>query len=403
MPWLLRMTLLVSGIMAVAHLYIGWRMTKATGFISSKKTGRWLPLILLASFYTLPVYGIILYAMQGQVDVLEIAKPITYWFWFGFAFTYQLVTWIILLDLVKIGFHLGSSFSTSSINRWYGRAMMVVTMLILLFTGYKVYRDTTHIGVQNMQVEVAGLPDALNKLRIVHISDIQGDQYTGPAQIARYVEKINSLEPDLVIFTGDLISYGTDYITMAAEEFSKANAKYGIYAVVGDHDYWAGLSNVKPALEQRGIDLIEDENRIIDIGANRLLLTGVTQVYSQRARPEIVKELTSATDTVSIKILASHQVSDLLLREAQENHYHLMLAGHTHGGQVRVPLFGQKFSASDLETDFVGGLYQRGDLLININNGLGFTLAPVRYNAPPTVTLIELSGSQSMAHSNGAR
>src|SRR5699024_7178580 len=134
-------------------------------------------------------------------------------------------------------------------------------------------------------------------------------------------------QPDLVIFTGDLISYGTDFIEMSAREFGNVRAEYGTYAVVGDHDYWAGLTNVEPALEKNGIPLLRDENRIIRVGEDSLLLTGITHVYSKQAVPEDVKRLTSDPVQAPVRILASHQVSDLLVSRAEQNGYDLLLAG----------------------------------------------------------------------------
>lgn len=390
MPWLLRMTLAVSGIMAVAHLYIGWRLIKASGFVINHKLKRWLPTLLLVSFYSLPITGVILYAMQGHLNVLEIPKPVTYWFWFGFAFSYQLLSLVVVLDVIKMGFHIGSSRDKNYINKWYGRIILLTACGVFIFSGLKMYSDTTTIKTETIELAVSNLPSELEGLRIIHISDMQGDQYTGAEQMARYINQVNAENPDLVIFTGDLISYGTDYIEVSAGELAKIDATFGTYAVVGDHDYWAGLSNVESALESRGIPLLRDENRFITMGTDSLLLTGITQVYSKRADPEKVKRLTSDSSGVLLKILASHQVSDALLQAAKANNYDLFLAGHTHGGQVRVPLLGMTFSASDFETEFVSGQYWRDNLLVNINNGLGFTLAPVRYNAPPEVTVIEV-------------
>ena len=384
------MTLLVSGFMVIAHLYLGWRLTKSAGFVFNRSRIRWLPLILLLTFYCLPITGVILYGIQGHLDLLEIPKPITYWFWFGLVFSYQLATWIVLLDIVKIGFHVWSNRDTRFINTLYGRAVFLVMAVVFVFCGVKMYMDTTYIQDEIIKLEVENLPESLQGLRLVHISDIQGDQYTGKEEIQRYVEKVNALEPDVVIFTGDLISYGTEFIDMSAEAFSKVEAAYGTFAVVGDHDYWAGLSNVEPALESRDISLLRDENRTIDIGDNKLLLTGITQVYSKRAEAQKVKELASDTTRATLRIMAAHQISELLLNEAKGHDYRLLLAGHTHGGQVRVPFLGMTFSASERETEFVSGTYSRDNLLINVNNGLGFTLAPVRYNAPPTISVIEL-------------
>ena len=384
------MTLLVSGIMAIAHLYLAWRLTQSARFISKRALIRWLPAIVLVTFYALPVTGLVTYGIQGRLDLLEIPKPVTYWFWFGFAASYQLLTWIIIFDILKAGFHFLGKIESSKINRIYGKTVWITVAIVLVFSGIKMYLNTSQVGTQTVELAVENLPEGLREFRIVHISDIQGDQYTGRVEIENYIEKVNEQKPDLVIFTGDLISYGTDFIEMSAEAFSKVEATYGAYAVVGDHDYWADLANVEPALESRGIPLLRDENRVLEIRGSKILLTGITQVYSKRADPEKVRELTSDSVNVGIKILAAHQVSDHILNGAKDNNYHLYLAGHTHGGQVRVPLFGMTFSASEMETDYVSGTYRRDNILLNINNGLGFTLAPVRYNAPPAITVIKL-------------
>lgn len=391
MPWLLRMTLIVSGIMVISHLYLGWRLTKSVTFLTERKPYAWIPALILCTFYILPVTGFILYGIQGNLDLLEIPKPVTYWFWFGFAFSFQLLSWIIVLDILKIAFKLWSKRNSTATDKIYGKIALLTALAVLVFTGAKMYRNTSVIQTDEIELSLENLPDGLDGYRIIHISDVQGDQYTGQENIRRYAEMVNAQKPDLVIFTGDLISYGTDYIEMSAEALSNIKAPHGVYAVVGDHDYWAGLSNVEPALENRGIELLKDENRLIEAGESRMLLTGITQVYSKRAGEEAVGKLVSDSSRVSLRIMAAHQVSDLLLRESQANDYSLFLAGHTHGGQVRVPVFGMTFSASDLETRYVSGTYQEGGLLINVNNGLGFTLAPVRYNAPPSISVIELT------------
>jgi predicted MPP superfamily phosphohydrolase len=95
-------------------------------------------------------------------------------------------------------------------------------------------------------------------------------------------------------------------------------------------------------------------------------------------------------DGQSLKILASHQIPEGLIGNALEHSYDLVLAGHTHGGQIRVPFMGMTFSAAARETDFISGVYWVDDLLINVNNGLGYTLAPIRYNAPAAVSVITL-------------
>ncbi len=94
-----------------------------------------------------------------------------------------------------------------------------------------------------------------------------------------------------------------------------------------------------------------------------------------------------------MRILASHQATGKVIDQAQKAGYNLLLAGHTHGGQLRVPFMFMTFSAAEMDTPYLSGLYRFDNLLMNVDHGLGFTLAPVRYNAPPTISVIDLVSS----------
>ena len=389
------MTLLTSVLMGASHLYLIWRLSKASAYLTSGRLAKTWPWILMLSFYALPLTGLGIYVTSGEINMLEMPQILSYWYWFGLVFSIQLLTAILLLDVLKLLTGRYYHVDAIRLNSWYAKAAILMTAAVFAYTAIKMIADTNRIKTETLQIQAEGWPESLDGLKLVHISDIQGDQYTGMEEIGAYVEAVNQLDPALVIFTGDLISYGTDYIRQSAEEMGKIKSEYGTYAVVGDHDYWAGLSNIEPALEQNGIALLRNENRFIPLGSDSLLITGITQVYSQRAAPETVRNLTgAASQDLALKVLASHQISGLLLDEAREKGYQLLLAGHTHGGQVRIPIFGFTFSASDLETDYVSGSYCEDGLLISINNGLGFTLAPVRYNARPSVTEIIISARQ---------
>lgn len=391
MPWLLRMTLVVSVIMVPAVVYLSYRLHFLTKYYFPAKSGMQILIpVILCSFYLFPVSGLLDFYATGGIDVLKYPKVLTYWFWFGLVFVFQLATWLILADLSKLiaRFFPVDEKRLARIHAWLA---VILFGALFCFMGWKVYNDTTNITIENSELKIEDLPDALQGMKIVHISDIQGDEYTGRARIDRYIQKVNAQNPDLIIFTGDLISYGTDFINMAAEEFGRAEAKYGTFAVVGDHDYWAGVEDVRRALEREGIPLLQDENRTVAIDSTtHIQLTGITEVYSKASDPAVVDSLTSSPTNAELKIFASHQVADQLISSARQNNYDLMLAGHTHGGQIRVPFMGMSFSASERETEYVSGLYLEEGLPINVNNGLGFTLAPIRYNAPPAITVIKL-------------
>lgn len=385
------MTLVVSLLMAPAVIYLSYRLFQISKEIYSDKGWQRIILsVLVWSFYLFPLSGTFDFYITGGIEVLEYPKPLVYWFWFGLIFVFQLVTWVLIVDVAKFA----SRYVTEDkamVTRIHSKLTFILFVGIFIFTGLKLYHDTKTITTQNIELPVEELPESLRDFKIVHISDIQGDEYTGQKEIARYIDNVNAQNPDLVIFTGDLISYGTKFIEMASKELGAVKATYGIIAVVGDHDYWAGVENVEKALEEEGIPLLQDENHIVHLDSTTsVLVTGITEVYSKHSDSRIVDSLTSDTDNHTLKVIASHQIANNLISSARKNDYDAMFAGHTHGGQIRVPFMGMSFSASERETEYVSGLYQEGELMINVNNGLGFTLGPIRYNAPPMVTVIKL-------------
>jgi predicted MPP superfamily phosphohydrolase len=382
------MTLVVSMLMAPPVLYLSFRYYYLNKQYSQSAWKRYALPVIVFPFYLFPVSAAIDFYATGGIDVLKYPKPLSYWFWFGLVFVYQLATWLLIGDVLKQIARL-LPVDGPTLSRFYRLFAVALFGVLFLFNGWKVYHDTTAIQIEEVALEVADLPNSLEGFKLLHITDIQGDEYTGREEIAQYVNKVNAQDGDLIVFTGDLISYGTDFIKMSAEELGKANARLGTIAVVGDHDYWAGTENVREALNREGIPLLQDENHILQADSSTALaLTGVTEVYSKSADPAVVDSLTGSGRNAALKIFASHQVKQRLVTKAQENSYDIMLGGHTHGGQIFVPFLGMGFSASERETKYVSGLYQEGQLPININNGLGFTLAPIRYDAPPNISVI---------------
>ncbi|WP_440999616.1 metallophosphoesterase [Fodinibius sp. SL11] len=390
MPWLLRMTLVVAVIMLPAILYLSFRYYATSKSYIHSTTAKLLAPALFLSFFTYPLAGIIDFYTTGTIDLLGYPQPLTYWFWFGLIFVFQLVTWVIFFDLIKMAMN-NFYGDKNIISRWHPHIIVTLFAAIFLFTATKTYLHTTQVEAKQITIPVENLPESLEGFTIVHITDIQGDEYTGRTEIQNYIRKVNNQKPDLVIFTGDLISYGTDFIKMAAQEFGKTTSTYGTFAIVGDHDYWAGTPHVEKALTKENIPLLQDENHTIPIdSSNNITITGITEVYSKKSNPTTVDSLTKNSANSVLKIFASHQVNDQLIAKAQQQSYNLMLAGHTHGGQIHVPFMGMNFSASQQETKYIQGLYQENHLPINVNNGLGFTLAPIRYGAPPNISVITL-------------
>jgi hypothetical protein len=286
----------------------------------------------------------------------------------------------------------------------------MISAICLVYVPARIYLDTKTVRTERVEAGLPGLPENLNGFKIAHISDLQADNRTVKSRMENYINAVNKLEPDIVVFTGDLVTYGEEHIDIGTKMMGRLKARYGVYACLGDHDYWANPEMVVRSLREAGVIILEDEDYTLDIkpeksglmgldmatedgsftGSAKVHMAFVTNIYSKRPNEEILKTLATEGTDPTIKIFVTHQPSEGLIQFAAENNYDIFLAGHTHGGQVVITLFGIKLTPVLFETSFLSGQYRLDSMFVNINNGLGLTFSPVRYNSPATVTLIEL-------------
>ena len=394
------MTLILLSILILIYLYLSVKISNAVKQITNvnQKIVRFFAIRIPLYLISYPLIGFIGYlsGFQGIIHAFRFGDKtfdafFTYPFWFGLVFAIQAFFPILIIDIAKAVISpLLASAVQMRINFIYPRLILLITLTTTLYAGVKIYMDTKSINLNTINFKSPNLPSALNGLKIVHISDIQADSRTGRNKIEKYINLVNSVEPDIVIFTGDLVTSGTKYIPLAVEMLSKIKSRFGVFACIGDHDYWAGVESISKEMKKYGMKLYDNENVNLKIGNATLSLTLVTNIYSKRPDTETLSKL-SSQNTADLKIFITHQPSENLVKFAHDNRYKIFLAGHTHGGQVVFSVFGHKVIPSRVETKYVSGHYQLGSMLINVNRGLGFTLAPIRFNAPAEVTLIKLS------------
>jgi predicted MPP superfamily phosphohydrolase len=170
----------------------------------------------------------------------------------------------------------------------------------------------------------------------------------------------------------------------------KLHSRYGTYACLGDHDYFANAGLVIDRLRAQGVVVLENQTATVPVDNGSIVITGVTNVYRNNLSDSVVDKLARERPEGTISILLTHQPSTWLVELAAERDYDLLVAGHTHGGQIVFPLPGFLLTGSSFETKYVTGFYDVKSMMVSINNGLGLTLAPIRYLAPAEVTLIVL-------------
>ncbi len=399
MSWVLRAVLFLSAIMVLVSSYVGWRVTGALGQITGWNQFyiKWVVIAVVIYLSIYPIIGLagslfnvksIIYAMQGGNKVIDYF--FMYPFWFGLVFVSQLGILLFGLEILRFLISLVYKSHFIQLKMAYVWLVLVVTGATAVYVAAKIYLDTKTVKTVEVKLKIPNLPNDLRGFRIVHISDIQADNRTVESRMEGYINAVNRLKPDIVIFTGDIVTYGTEHIQIGAEMMGRIKSKYGVYACLGDHDYWSNPKQIVRSLKERGVVFFEDRNIPLRIMSSTVYMTLVTNIYSKHPNGEVLKTLASQINGSSLKIFITHQPSPRLIEFASKNHYDIFLAGHTHGGQVAIWLFGIKLAPALFETGYLSGQYRLGSMFINVNNGLGLTLAPIRYNAPASVTLIEL-------------
>ncbi len=393
------MTLLLLGLLVLIYAYLTVRITSAIKqtFNIEQSLIKFLTIFVLLYLISYPIIGFVGYSFgaQGIISQFRFGSKIfdalfTYPFWFGLVFAVQTFILFLALDIAKFILSFVKVYSVQTRLAFvYPRLILIIAFASVLYSAVKIYIDTNSIKVNSVDLKVKNLPPTLRDFKIAHISDIQADNRTGEKKLARYIDLLNSFRPDIVIFTGDAVTYGTEHIPVAVRMLSKVKSKFGLYSCVGDHDYWAGLRNISDEMKKYGLRLYDNENVILKIDNAKIGLTFVTNIYSVRPEIETLNKLASENEA-DLKIFVTHQPSESLVDFAHKNGYKIFLAGHTHGGQVVFSFFGFKLIPSRIETKYVSGYYRVDSMLVNVNNGLGFTFAPIRFNAPAEITLIKL-------------
>lgn len=253
---------------------------------------------------------------------------------------------------------------------------------------YGTWIETDWLEVEDIEIAIPGLPTALDGFRIVQLSDFHLYPHTRLELIRKAVEESNLLKPDLAVLTGDFVLSTAQAIDDLAPVLASLNPRLGIFAILGNHDYWQGADVVTRGLETAGIPLLINRGVTLAHQNAAFHLAGVDDIWS--GRPDLDAALAGATGDATGDtpvILLAHE-PDFADRVAADGRVDLQLSGHSHGGQVRLPFLGAPF-LPPYGRKYDLGHYTIGKMQLYTNRGLGVT-APIRLNCPPEVTLITL-------------
>jgi uncharacterized protein len=237
--------------------------------------------------------------------------------------------------------------------------------------------------IERRQIHLRRLPPALDGLRIVQLSDIHHSQFTGSEQVKRAVETANSLDPDIIALTGDYISHERAYAAPCAEMLGRLRARYGVYAVLGNHDHWTDAALITDLFRLEGIHVLVNEGMRFEQRGASLWLAGVDDTMV--GMEDLPLALAGSRED-EMKLLLAH--NPIILRRAARAKVDLVLSGHTHGGQVNFRA--ERTASGRPRSRMFSGLGRQGQTQIYVTRGLGTVVLPVRYGSPPEVSLLEL-------------
>ncbi len=242
------------------------------------------------------------------------------------------------------------------------------------------------LTIEHQRILLRRLPKAFDGFRIVQLSDIHHGPFSNREQIDRAVEAANRLKPDIIALTGDYISKERQYAAPCAEMLGRLRARYGVYAVLGNHDHWTDAPLITDLFRAEGITVLINEGMRFEQKDSAFWLAGVDDTM---VGLEDLPLALSGARRDEMKLLLAH--NPIILRRAAQASVDLVLSGHTHGGQVAIR--SEKGASGKQRRRLLKGLGRQGNTQIYVNRGLGTVVLPIRYGCPPEVSLLELRSS----------
>ena len=266
-----------------------------------------------------------------------------------------------------------------------GSALMITPFAAI---GYGSFIQRTDFRVREIDIALAGLPTDLDGLRILQLSDIHLSAFLSEAEFAGVVDEALQLHPHLAVVTGDLISGHSDPLDACIRQLARVKADAGVFGCMGNHERFAGAEDYTARQSARaGIRFLRDEAQALRFGNATLNLAG-QDFQSQRQRGRYLRGAERLIVPGATNLLLQHN-PDVFPVAAQQG-YNLLLAGHTHGGQVRVEILDQSINPARFFTPYVYGIYRQGNAASYVTRGIGTIGIPTRIGAPPEISLLRL-------------
>jgi uncharacterized protein len=270
--------------------------------------------------------------------------------------------------------------------------LLVLALSIIVFTLgiWAFWLEPSSFIATTTQIKLRDWPKQCEGLKIVLLSDLHvGSPHNGLDNLTKVVAATNSIHPDLILLAGDFIvddMLGGTFVKPEpiAHELKKFSARLGVYAVLGNHDWWYSGQKVKAAFQQNSIALLENTAIQIQDGNCKFWLVGIGDYMMGKHNPFRALKSIPDPDTA---IAFTHNPD--IFYELPDR-IAITFAGHTHGGQVDLPFLGRMIVPSRYGEKFASGHIVEGERNMFVTTGIGTSILPVRFRVPPEISVVEL-------------
>jgi predicted MPP superfamily phosphohydrolase len=386
--------LIFTTILFTLQFYIGMRIITPSSLSEKLKRIAWVIILITPIF--IPVSFLLRFS-----NINGFLVDLSGWIAFlGMGFFSLVFVWVFARDIILLTLKLirrnKSSYSFDQSRRAF-LANSVNYAIIggsALLTGYGIYEARRIPELQEVTIPLPNLPPEFEGYHIAQFTDL----HVGPTIKRRFVEsvarQVNDLNPDLIVFTGDLVDGQVSSLKNDVAPLRELSARDGVFFVTGNHEYYSGALPWIDEVSRLGMQVLIDTHTTIVKGTSHILLAGVTDYTASTMVPGHVsdphKAIKGAPDS-AVKILLAHQPKNIF--KAAEAGFDLQLSGHTHGGQY----FPWSYVVT-LSQPYVLGLSRNQNTWIYVSKGTGYWGPPLRIGVPSEITMISLT-SKNPLHS----
>jgi len=254
---------------------------------------------------------------------------------------------------------------------------------------YSVAFEPSYITIPEVTIPIPNLADTFEGYRIAQIGDIHAGSWISQDQLQNVVNLVNEQQPDLIVMTGDYVTSGDvrPLMDMLIQPLSQLTAPDGVLSILGNHDHWTNAGLIREVLQASKIQELQNDSVVLERDAGKLAIAGVDDVWEKKH--DLDRTIATLPEADVPAILLVHE-PDFADESAESGRFALQVAGHTHGGQVRLPLVGA-LRLPYLGTKYPIGQYKVRDMIQYTNRGVGMINPTVRFGCPPEITMFTLT------------